>query len=280
MLPKLFNFYILTFVLFASSNCIAVGQTATLFISTSDYRTVDIIVNQDTIPVKGTDFTIFDINVEIVGIIAKDSLGNQISDLVFMRLDESSYVSLDFDRKKIVPTRKFDAQKARLKYQYKPFSTNTVVKKPEDQLVTAKPVLDKVKPKYTIDAASILQNNKEVEKPNDGIIISKPETTAATNTDIPCSLILRNNELKSLKNLLKNTKAIDVQMSLTQSSLRNKCIYATQLQEVFKMIEEDDIKVNLFKKLYAQLQDPQKRNVLYSELLFETSIEEIKNYEQ
>ena len=67
-------------------------------------------------------------------------------------------------------------------------------------------------------------------------------------------------------------------MNITLSSLKERCLSVQQLNELFRLIEEDDLKVNLFKKLYPQISNPSKRELLYSAFLFESSVDEIKKY--
>ncbi|TXC81466.1 DUF4476 domain-containing protein [Luteibaculum oceani] len=251
------------------------GQFATLCVVNPDGLDVNVEVNEINYESKSSDFCINRIPFEIFALKMKTPLGEQ-KKLVFGRLDDTSFVSIS---PKGFRTAWSFSNKTLLAYNFG---------LEEDQLASAQFFTDSAKTELALAEAS---NNSQATAPKldvktddlknptkkpSGIVISKPETT--NKEENGCNNFLTENELKGIKNLLKKTKSLDLQLNIAQSSLKDKCFNCNQLQEIFKLIEEDDLKVNLFKRLYPQLTDPQKRKTLYSEFLFDSSIDEIKAY--
>lgn len=251
------------------------GQFATLCVVNPDGLDLNIEVNEINYESKSADFCVSRIPFEIFALKMKTPLGDH-KKLIFGRLGDTSYVAIGPKGFK----KAWDlSDQALLAYNFG---------LEEDQLASAQFFTDSVKKEIAIAEAS---NNSQATAPKlnvktdelksptkkpSGLVISKPESS--TEEEGACANLLADSELKGIKNLLKKTKSLDLQLNIAQSSLKDKCFSCNQLQEIFKLIEEDDLKVNLFKRLYPQLTDPQKRKTLYSEFLFESSIDEIKAY--
>ncbi|MGB0166974.1 MAG: DUF4476 domain-containing protein [Luteibaculum sp.] len=239
-----------------------------------------LVINQDTVGRSNADYLIINANVEILAFKAQNFEGKKLQGLLYGRIGDTLITELDFSNSSY--SNKIDKPQGKpFLYAYKPLrplsDSASLLANAE---VVEEPVLEKVNLKYEIDAASILQE-RAAKAESEKVIIQKPNNKSEENSvaEVPCTSSLENGELKSLKNLLKNTRALNMQLNLAQSSLKNKCLSCSQLLEIFKQIEEDDIKVNLFKRIYPQLKDPERKSLLYGEFLFENSLDEIKAYQ-
>lgn len=266
---------------------LSIAQFARVCVDAEDQKVFSIIVNQDTLKGSGDKLCLTGINVEILAL-ELVSPGKKLKKLVYTQLGDSLYLSANFSTGLITENTQANKNIYRKELLYRSFHKIKNQAKEENILADKlenEEDLEKAKPRYTIDASAIMQSSNKpdeevvAEEPKESAVINKVETApVASTTDKGCSADLTSNELKSLKNLLKNTRAINVQMNITLSSLKERCLSVQQLNELFRLIEEDDLKVNLFKKLYPQISNPSKRELLYSAFLFESSVDEIKKY--
>lgn len=95
----------------------------------------------------------------------------------------------------------------------------------------------------------------------------------------PCQQNLDPKDLKKLRTKMRIIKTPSQQQTLVIKDLEGICINIDQLKDLYKEIEEDEIKTSLYKTLYPQILDIENKALLYDSFLFEFSIEEIIKYE-
>lgn len=94
----------------------------------------------------------------------------------------------------------------------------------------------------------------------------------------PCNKNLDSKELKKIRTKMRIIKTPSQQQAIVLKDLEGTCITVDQLKDLYKEIEEDEIKTSLFKSLYTQIMDIENIALLYDSFLFEFSIEEIIKY--
>ena len=108
-----------------------------------------------------------------------------------------------------------------------------------------------------------------------------PKISVQEKTDSLSTYCTRSLDSKSLRNLRSKLKIIATpaqQEKLVLRDLEQTCLYVEQLGELFRLIEEDEIKLRLFKALYQRILNVEKRSLLYGQFLFEYSVNEMENY--
>lgn len=267
------------------------AQFAQLCIRDKAEQPFTLIVNKDTLAKSSTSACINGINIEIVAVELLKN-GSKLKHLAYLRLGKSHYYEADFTNKSVKATDIYTGG-YKAQYIYKSYQNVPNPSLNEDSLTLAEnQELSKAAPRYNINAADIFQRQQEAkEEKAEEETASNAGATPIVSTEVdntangfseqkapPCDNKLDSDSFRELRNQLRNTKDINAQLQQIKSSIKDKCISCQQLLEFYRIIEEDEIKVSLFKQYYAQIYNPEKRNILYSSLLFENSVDEIRKY--
>ncbi len=270
----------IAFLIFSAAFCLASlanhAQTAVFTLNSDSPFTV--VLEEDTIAQNTQITEISNVPVEILAVTLQQE-NSTFTTLLFGRLGDTSYYEIDFAAQRLIARVLPPKADSLVQYTYEGRYRNTDTSSVATTEVLANQEekdLEPVKPRFNIDAAAILAKNKTSE---DTVLSVQLNEEPKDSLAEICSENLSNQELKSIRNLLKNTQSITMQLRVVQSALKGKCLYVNQLDALYRYIEEDDIKVSLFKNLYPQILDPQERSILFGQFLFESSIEDIKTYE-
>lgn len=187
--------------------------------------------------------------------------------LLYLRLGDTSTYSINSKLKtatKITPTKSIKIQKL------KTFSDDLTFEESDDGSFGYDDSLED-NLEFTDAITELNASKKELRKDRRNTLYQKtekPKTEA-------CTTQLNNDELKDLKSQLRTMVGFSGQMRIISESLLSRCFFVDQLQEIFKILEEDNAKLSLIKKHKNQILDPKNVPSLASEFLLESSIEEL-----
>ncbi len=93
----------------------------------------------------------------------------------------------------------------------------------------------------------------------------------------PCEINLSNDDLKDLKSKIKDLYPLRERYLKALQILGNKCLTVSQLKDILKSLDGDELKIECYKSVYKQLSDFARRSDLFELFYFESSIDEIQN---